>query len=524
MKLMNYWNYIIENHPYKLTTILWLLCIPLIIIFTSYKVNQWENEQTNETITQTVNKLEIRKEQVNQDFDTVFKHLKSLPEFLSFEPLLSQALQSNGDTTVIDTTNNYLKNITRYLSVDLAFLTDKDGNCIASNNFDNIQNIIGINFQDRIYFKEAMKGKLGRQYAFGRKTNIPGLFFSLPIKDTLGNIIGIIATKANLINITQRIRLNEYFLTDDQGVIISAYNENLVFKALPNAPILTVNEEIKQKRYKRSNFSILSIESANINNYSEIILFNENNTPTLIQKIERPFDGFNAHLIETMPQLLTIKEQAKFIFILIVVGSITGLWTFFAAFIFIFRARTYRKNIQKSHDELLILNQLLKHQSETDFLTGCMNRRYFDKQLKETIAQHKKKKIPLSLAFFDIDHFKRINDNFGHDVGDKALQHLCYLVKTIKQDGDLLARLGGEEFALLMLNTELEVASTRIEALREYVAGSPLLYADLFPIQMTISVGVTAAQEYDTANTFLLRADNGMYQAKEMGRNQVVIC
>ena len=524
MKLMKYWNYIIENHPYKLTSILWLLCVPLIIIFTSYKVTQWENEQFNEIIANTFSKLDIREEQANQDFDSVFKHLKGLPEFLSFEPLLAQALLSNGNTATISATNNYLKNITRYLSVDLTLLTDKNGNCIAVNNFDNENSLIGTNFQDRAYFKEAMKGKLGRQYAFGRKTNIPGLFFSSPIKDAIGNIIGVIAIKTDLINITRRTRLDEHFLTDDQGVIISADKINMVFKTLPNASILSENEEVKQRRYKRSDFSILSIESANINKYPEIVLVNENKTPTLIRKIERPFDGFNAHLIETMPQLLMIKEQVKFIFILIVVGSITGLWTFFAAFIFIFRARTYRKNIQKSHHELLELNKLLKHQSETDFLTGCMNRRYFDKQLKETIAQHKKKKIPLSLAFFDIDHFKRINDNFGHDVGDKALQHLCYLVKTIKQDGDLLARLGGEEFALLMINTDVEIANTQMETLREHVAGSPLLYADLFPIQMTISVGVTAAQEYDTANTFLLRADNGMYQAKEMGRNQVVIC
>jgi diguanylate cyclase (GGDEF)-like protein len=201
-----------------------------------------------------------------------------------------------------------------------------------------------------------------------------------------------------------------------------------------------------------------------------------------------------------------------------------ALWALIATVIFVLRAQLYRKNIQQSHDELVRLNALLKQQAETDFLTGCMNRRYFDKVLKQAVDQGHRQSSDLSLALFDIDYFKRINDTFGHDIGDRVLQHLSKLAQQHLQPSNSFARLGGEEFAILMPDTDILSAQAQMEALRAHIASTPLIYGELLPIPMTISIGVTALAASDNGSSLLQRADSGMYQAKEAGRNRVIAC
>jgi len=148
----------------------------------------------------------------------------------------------------------------------------------------------------------------------------------------------------------------------------------------------------------------------------------------------------------------------------------------------------------------------------TDPLTGVNNRRGLDDALSAQLALKGRYQCDFSVAMFDIDHFKQVNDKEGHLYGDHVLQELSRLFDECIRDTDLVARYGGEEFVVLMPHTELAGASGFAERLRIQVAQR---------LAITISGGVTAAQEGDSADALLARADMALYNAKAAGRNRV---
>jgi two-component system cell cycle response regulator len=160
----------------------------------------------------------------------------------------------------------------------------------------------------------------------------------------------------------------------------------------------------------------------------------------------------------------------------------------------------------------------------TDELTGLYNRRYVVAHLEELVARvNNDHAADTALMMFDVDHFKQVNDKFGHPGGDDALRQLADRALRGVRSIDLVSRLGGEEFVVVMPETNLSAAVTVAERLRRSVAGEPFVIhatGDRPPI--TISIGVAVAQAGDTVDTLLQRADDALYQAKNSGRNTVV--
>jgi two-component system, cell cycle response regulator len=160
----------------------------------------------------------------------------------------------------------------------------------------------------------------------------------------------------------------------------------------------------------------------------------------------------------------------------------------------------------------------------TDELTSLYNRRYAVAHLGELVARvNNDGAAETSLIMFDVDHFKQVNDKFGHPGGDDALRQVADRAVRGVRNIDLVARLGGEEFIVVMPETTIHDATMVAERLRQAVAAEPFLIhgtGDRPPI--TISVGVATAQPGDTVDTLLQRADEALYQAKNSGRNRVV--
>jgi len=153
----------------------------------------------------------------------------------------------------------------------------------------------------------------------------------------------------------------------------------------------------------------------------------------------------------------------------------------------------------------------------TDPLTGAFNRRHMDSRLAEAIHIARRSGRPVSALVIDIDHFKRINDERGHEAGDDVLKGLVALVKERSRQIDLLFRMGGEEFVLLLPATGEAEAATLAEELRVSIAAAPLL--DGRPV--TVSIGVGELRADDTRESWIKRADDALYAAKESGRNRV---
>lgn len=173
--------------------------------------------------------------------------------------------------------------------------------------------------------------------------------------------------------------------------------------------------------------------------------------------------------------------------------------------------------------ELSEANQELENLNTIDPLTGIRNRRYFDKRLLAEGRRSRREQTPLSLAMVDIDHFKSINDTYGHAGGDACLRKVTELMQEVlKRPTDDLCRYGGEEFAIILPNTELEGARQVVDSLRVKIAETPVLL-DGNEIKLTISVGVsTTVIGYDAQEMALLRAaDELLYAAKQAGRNCV---
>jgi two-component system cell cycle response regulator len=158
----------------------------------------------------------------------------------------------------------------------------------------------------------------------------------------------------------------------------------------------------------------------------------------------------------------------------------------------------------------------------TDPLTGLHNRRYMEGHLKTLVSEAIRTGRHLSMLVADIDHFKNVNDTYGHDVGDTVLKEFSVRLKRNTRGIDLACRLGGEEFVIIMPDTDMEHAYQVGERLRACVASDEFPISESRSIRVTASVGIgTLERANDTPESVFKRADNALYTAKRKGRNRV---
>ena len=178
-------------------------------------------------------------------------------------------------------------------------------------------------------------------------------------------------------------------------------------------------------------------------------------------------------------------------------------------------AAVYRRTI-------LIAGSRLRKQATQDPLTGLANRSHFEALAAHALARSQRDGSPVTLLLCDADLFKRINDQYGHAVGDAVLVAIANVLAANLRDGDVLARWGGEEFLALMPYCPLEAACATAERIRAAIAQAPLDVGQA-PIALTMSFGVTQVRSTEDLHTAIARADKALYQSKNAGRNQVSV-
>ncbi|MDE1146144.1 MAG: GGDEF domain-containing protein [Azospirillaceae bacterium] len=168
--------------------------------------------------------------------------------------------------------------------------------------------------------------------------------------------------------------------------------------------------------------------------------------------------------------------------------------------------------------------RLLKLIATTDSLTGAGTRRYVTDTATREMARTRRYGGALSALMLDIDHFKQVNDTWGHQAGDRAICGVVDLCRAAMRDADVIGRFGGEEFVILLPETELDEAAGVADRLRRAIEDTPIAVADGVSVRMTCSLGVTTLLAGDrTVDAFLGRADKALYQAKNAGRNRVAM-
>lgn len=179
------------------------------------------------------------------------------------------------------------------------------------------------------------------------------------------------------------------------------------------------------------------------------------------------------------------------------------------------------RSLEESLGRAQIMENQLRIEASTDKLTGFLNHEYILNRLRQTMEDDAKANHPTSLMMADLDHFKQVNDTYGHLVGDKVLMEVARRLDTAVRDFDILGRYGGEEFLIVLKGTPLATALSVAERIRTHVAAGPVSLHGGLKINSTISIGVSSRRPDDDVDEFLRRADEALYAAKSAGRNCV---
>jgi diguanylate cyclase (GGDEF)-like protein len=169
------------------------------------------------------------------------------------------------------------------------------------------------------------------------------------------------------------------------------------------------------------------------------------------------------------------------------------------------------------------LHEEVRRQATTDELTNLVNRRRFIEALETELERARMFDTPLSVVLADLDDFKRINDGYGHHAGDRALKSFGQLLREQVRDFDVPARLGGEEFAVLLPQTRADAAAAVAARMRRALAASPIAVSDTADVRLTASFGIAESSPHQSTDELLRRADDALYAAKRAGKDRFVV-
>ena len=231
---------------------------------------------------------------------------------------------------------------------------------------------------------------------------------------------------------------------------------------------------------------------------------------------------FYAMVLYTMAILVTASMDSPQPALAVVVAHLTVvLLSLLAGTMMCLQVQTIRSRMRNQKHELQGALEQIRQMAMRDHLTGLINRRQMSELMGLELRRCQRSGRPMLLAQLDIDHFKAINDTHGHSVGDLALQAFAHTALAHLRGSDVLARWGGEEFVLLLCDTEPDAATELLERVRSAVQAHTLPHGE-HSIRMTVSIGWAQHQHGESLDETLQRADQALYEAKRGGRNRVV--
>lgn len=417
-----------------------------------------------------------------------------------------------------------------------------------------------INVKDRFYFRSAVgSGKFSvGEYQVGRVTGSSGINFAYPVMNPDGNLQAVAFAGLNIETFIERGESRREGLRSALGRVVTILDRNnTVLAQYPTAkgrigekhPNPRVIEALS--RPGNSLFATTDREGVSRLYAVENVGMNPDGIAPLRVIVSVPshmiFAEADQALLRTAFGILVIT------ILLVVVG-----W-FGAEYLVLRRVRTLldvadrirtgdlaaRAGFGKGDEELTRLGsafdamaqelqirdgelqnalQRLNHQAATDQLTGLPNRRYLWEALGAELMRARRKQTPLAVMMLDIDHFKQINDHWGHEAGDLMLKNVAYAIRAVVRGSDLVARHGGEEFVVVLPEAAEDIALARAEAVRIEIAGLKLTYGGQSLGTITASIGIAVSRELrETAEGLVRIADLAMYEAKQGGRNRVAI-
>jgi len=270
-----------------------------------------------------------------------------------------------------------------------------------------------------------------------------------------GRILGVAAVRINVAQLSRMGVDKNTLIADENGVIILSGDDNFYLKSIPGAIVKEFSVTELEGLYQKDSIPELGMKPINVNGI-ELLSIDGRETLVLKSISHNETDLLTIQAFREVPDLARIQGEEKWIFVFILFSGVFAIFGVVARRLYLRRGREHQEEISRVNAELLLLNEELNVQARFDALTGCGNRRHFFDELYTELQRSARFELPCCLALLDIDHFKSVNDLYGHATGDAVLVHFSDIVRKCLRSSDLLCRIGGEEFAVLMPQTSLE--------------------------------------------------------------------
>jgi len=253
--------------------------------------------------------------------------------------------------------SSYLNSVSQSLGSDVIYVMNTAGDCIASSNADKSDSFIGANYAGREYFRMAMAGADGNQYAVGKTSNIPGLYFSAPVSSE-GRIIGVVSVKINMLALAHWVNQTDAFISDQYGVIILSSDAKLDMRSLPGAAISELSIDARMARYRRENFPLLAVNSWPNRLAASLHRFDQENQPVLLTDRTLAKDNINIHVFKRLPEIVEFtQDRLRLFFLLGISGALAIL--FIGARVNYNRIRKHTERALRSSEESLREAQMI---------------------------------------------------------------------------------------------------------------------------------------------------------------------
>ena len=446
------------------------------------------------------------------------------------EPALRAALLKDPKLTAV---SSFLHDAQGFSGLDQIWLVNTNGICVASS--DSINNpyaaqrsFVGIDMRMRGYLTNALLGAFSEAYGVGRASGEPGIFIAAPVYAD-GLLVGVVVAKVGIARLRHWVAHAGTFVADENGVIIMAHNSELEGHALPNSHVTQMSPAERRFIYRRDSFADMRIRvDAEVREQApwvpaaiagQLFGMTAQTAPSLYQARSGLNSGLSAHLVDPLaawPELLRNHKRDHLLVFLTLAGTVALAWVITVSYV---RERRHHRATRDLAEQLQSANTLLSAEARHDALTGALSRRYFLDLLRREIERAHASREPLCMAIADLDHFKQINDRFGHAAGDRALEHFVETCRAELRGADAIGRLGGEEFGLLLPATDLAGGREVVERLRLRLKAVPS--PKLPPsVGLSVSIGITELSPDDLPERIMSRADTALYAAKTGGRDR----
>jgi diguanylate cyclase (GGDEF)-like protein len=425
--------------------------------------------------------------------------------------------------------NGFLHDAQGFSGLDAVWLVNEQGFCIASSNADDTDSFIGYDMSGRAYVTRALLGGFAEMYGVGRLKGEPGIYIAAPTYQN-GYLVGAVIAKVSIDRLRHWVSRAGTFVTDENGVVVMAHDGALEYEAMPDAPVTRMSSREKLEHYRRESFARLRVvhvgdqirESARWlapGLAQHFITADGGTVPSLYDERTGLNSGLSAHIVHpltTWAEISRNHSRDRFLVFLTMLGVVTLAIVIATSYS---RERRLHRATRDLAEQLQSANTLLSAEARHDALTGALSRRYFLDTLRHEVEIARTIGAPLSVAIADLDHFKQINDRFGHASGDRALEHFVEVCRAQLRPSDAIGRLGGEEFGILLPQTSLADAQAVLERLRKRFHHDPCPNLPEDAV-LSVSIGITELAADDALEWILSRADLALYEAKSLGRDR----